>query len=133
MIDDLGLKIHSGPSTRAFGLLLGAVATLGGMWLGWKGWLGYRLVIGAGSVLIAVAIVRPAILAPLRTGWMKAAQSMASVGNVLLLTMFFFLVLTPLALILRLARRDRLAIRSPRSETYWQTTEPVSRDHTLPF
>jgi hypothetical protein len=45
------------------------------------------------------------------------------------LTLVYFGVVTPMALLARLLGRDRLQLRTRRQSTYWHTLEPAKQHH----
>ena len=53
--------------------------------------------------------------------WMSFVWSVSWIITHVALTAVFLLVVTPLAMIARLVGRDRLQVRQPASDTYWQS------------
>lgn len=133
MVDDLGLRVPEGPSARAFGFLMAGVAALVAAWLWLRGSARFDVWAGVALLLAAAAVVRPSLLDPARAAWMRLARFLAPIGNTVVLAIFFFVVLTPVAMVLRLVRRDRLGVRSPEGETYWRASETEGGDYTRPF
>ncbi|MGA2247944.1 MAG: SxtJ family membrane protein [Verrucomicrobiota bacterium] len=80
-----------------------------------------------GITLAAIALLmgfaglaRPSLLRWLFVGWMKVAFPLNWIVSELMLGLIFYLVLTPLALVFRLAGRDALELRaSPGRASYW--------------
>lgn len=73
-----------------------------------------------GVALAVVGTLLPALVKPLYYAWMTFALAIGYVMTRLLLTIFFFLVLTPVALVFRLIGRDALHRKLDRSaESYW--------------
>jgi len=84
-----------------------------------------------GAPLIALGIVVPAVLKPLYYAWMSLAVVLGFVMTRVLLTVFFFVVLTPFGLVIRLLGRDLLHRRLDRqAATYWLDKEYPIRDRT---
>ena len=82
------------------------------------------------SILAALGlgfIIFPYQLKPIFIGWLKLAHFIGSVVNTVILTLAYFLVITPSGLIKRLFGGRPLPIKPDRnSSTYWVTrTEPV--------
>ena len=73
--------------------------------------------IPAALVLIA-ALVRPQTLHGLNLLWAKVGQVLHRVVNPILMTVLFFGVFTPMAILLRLFGKDPLRLRT-KSESYW--------------
>jgi hypothetical protein len=74
----------------------------------------------AGLVSLLLGMARPAWLRPFHVAWMAAAYPIGWLLAHLLLAAIYFLLITPIGLILRLARRDPLARRIDReTQSYW--------------
>ena len=98
----------------------------------WRGWLSVPVAAGALGGLLGVALVafmRPHWLrGPYRLG-MRVSHALGCVVAPLVLGVIFFLVVTPLGLVLRLLGKDLLRLRrDPQAPTYWQ---PVSGSNDL--
>jgi hypothetical protein len=73
-----------------------------------------------------LGLVRPHVLAGICKVWMGLANLMGAAGSYLVLTLTFFLVFTPMGLVMRLFGRDPLHRRiDPTKESYW-----IPRTHT---
>jgi len=73
-----------------------------------------------GVALAVVGTLLPAVVKPLYYAWMTMAVALGFVMTRVLLTIFFFLVLTPVALFFRLIGRDALHRKLDReAESYW--------------
>ncbi len=133
MVDDLGLRVPPGPTSRAFGFLMAGVAAFLAGWLWLQASARYDVWVGIAAIMGTVSLLRPSLLEPVRRGWMKLARFLAPIGNTVVLAMFFFLVLTPMAIVLRLAKRDRLGIRSPKGGSYWRDADEPGGEWARPF
>ena len=116
------------PSERSFGLLFGAVFAL----LAGYGWLfkGWSLVIVLVLVAVAVAFVllgfvAPKVLRPLNWLWFQLGQLLGKIVSPVVLGAIFFLILTPVSLLIRLFGRDELRLKRKASQTsYWLDRAP---------
>lgn len=95
---------------RDYGLIMGAaVAVLFSLypWLilkkGFTVWPWYIV-----STFWALSIVCPKILGPLYVVWMKLGNILGKINSTILLTLCFWVLFVPVALIFRLSKRDRL-------------------------
>jgi hypothetical protein len=62
----------------------------------------------------------PRLRLPLYRSWMRATRPLGALISHLMLAVIFYLVITPLAVVLRLFGRDALALRSDAaSPSYW--------------
>ena len=115
---------------RKFGLVVGGLLTLlGGLLYFWRGRVVAGLVLGVpGVVLLALAAAAPSLLAAPHRGWMKLAHVLGAVNGVLFLSIVFFLILTPIGLVLRLFGRDELRRRGPVPASGWEPYPERNRD-----
>ena len=73
-----------------------------------------------GAALAVVGTLLPALVKPLYYAWMTMALALGYVMTRVLLTIFFFLILTPVGLFFRLIGRDALHRKLDReAESYW--------------
>lgn len=73
-----------------------------------------------GSILVLTAVIAPAVLNPLRILWGKIGQVLGTINSYVILTLVFFIVITPIELILRLMKKDLLKLNKSEEATYWQ-------------
>jgi Saxitoxin biosynthesis operon protein SxtJ len=107
-------------NVRKFGLLFAAVCLVVTVLFAWKG---NRLWVwtapGVAFFLVTAFFGHP-VLRPLYTGWMMFASLLAWINTRLLLGLFFYLVLTPMGLLLRLMGKDLLDRKlDPTAASYW--------------
>jgi saxitoxin biosynthesis operon SxtJ-like protein len=108
---------------REFGLLVGAVFTLLGLWWFYRGKFAtaaYVFTI-SGVVLVLFGVAVPRVLIVPRKFWMKLAEGLSYVSSRIILAIVFFLVLTPIGLIKRALGWDPLQRRSGSRDSFWTT------------
>ena len=106
---------------RKFGWTVGGVFAVLGALLLWR----HRIAAGAvfaaaGGSLLLLAAVSPRLLAAPRRGWLAFAKVLGRVNSAVFLFLTFFLILTPLAFVLRLVGRDELRRRGPAPLSMWE-------------
>ncbi len=115
---------------RKFGYVVGGILlALGLLLLLWR----HRTVLGPalaapGAFLLLLAAAAPALLTGPHRAWMKLAHLLGAVNGFLFLSIVFFLVLTPLGVVLRLFGRDELKRRGPAPASMWEPYPARSRD-----
>lgn len=117
---------------RQFGWLVGGIFTaLGiGFWF-WgraKGLHFYFL--APGLLLVVFGTVYPAVLRRVYLAWMTLALVLGLIVSTLLLTLFFYLVITPIGFVAKICGKDFLNRRlQPHAESYWvpRASEEMSR------
>jgi hypothetical protein len=109
--------------TAVIGVALNGV--LGLLW--WKGVLpGVVCLVAAGVAISAViaAVIRPNRFRGFYRGGMRFSFQIGQVMGKILLTVFFFALVTPMGLLLRLLGKDLLRLRkNPDLTTYWQNAK----------
>ena len=82
-------------------------------------------VVTAGAVIFLCSLISPAAARVLYIGLTLAAMPIGLVVSFVLLAAFYFLILTPLAMVFRLIGRDALCRRyEPDAESYWVAHKP---------
>jgi hypothetical protein len=112
----------SRPTGRRFGLEIGVAAVVVGALLARRHHLALAAAFAAlGVVLLACAVLRPALLHPIARRWLAFGAALARVTTPNVLAIVYFAVLTPMALLRRTLGRSPFR-RDPRSDSYWFTT-----------
>lgn len=114
---------------RQFGLMVGGIFALIGFWQLFRGHHEtVRIILWSiGGLLIGFGAIAPAVLAPVYAVWMKLAFLLGWVNTRILLSLIFFLMITPVGLVTRLFGRDALNLRFDRkATTYWRPRQPVA-------
>lgn len=110
------------PSNRRFGILMTAV--FGGFgaysWIA-KGTKPQGISLVLLSVLFGIAsLAAPQLLGPLNRLWFQLGLLLGRIINPLVLGLMYFLVITPVGLLGRLAGRDVLGLRRRDVATHWR-------------
>lgn len=109
---------------RKFGLTVGIVLLALAGFLFWKEKDSYLIWGAIGSVLVIAGILVPVLLKPLNKIWMTLAILMGWVMTRVILTILFFIVLTPLAFAARIFGKKFLELKIDKSrESYWEIRE----------
>jgi hypothetical protein len=117
-------KVVAG-SERSFGLVmaaaLAAVTALNAWHSGrlWP-WTG-----GLAALLLAAALLRPAVLHPLNLVWLKFGLLLHRVVNPVLMALIFYGTVLPTGLVMRMMGKDPLRLeRQPGADSYWIVRKP---------
>jgi hypothetical protein len=113
---------------RKFGLVVGGVFLGLGLFflLRHKPW--WPWFVWPGAPLVVLGAILPRTLKWVYVAWMTLALFLGVVVSTILLTLFFFVVVTPIGLIARLVGKDFLSQKlEPAAASYW-----IRRDVTTP-
>lgn len=112
-------------SDRGFGITFAVVfALLGGYFTVVTPSAAGPWLLGIAGAFLVVALMRPATLRPLNILWFKFGLLLHKVVSPLVMGMMFFLVITPFAIVMKLAKRDHLRLKfDAEQESYWVKRE----------
>jgi hypothetical protein len=110
---------------REFAFVVGGVLVGLGVFAFYRGHDGQSgLFVGAGALLAALGIIHPKVLHPLHRLWMGLAVVLSVVVGNTLLTLFYFLVVTPLGLLRRFFRGASIH----KEESYWLPVSSLKKE-----
>jgi hypothetical protein len=111
---------------RQFGYLFAVVFTIIAFWPLWPlAKPNFYWLAGAG-LWLAAALISPQWLSPLYKGWMKFGHVLGWINARIILGLVFFIMVTPIGLVMRLFGKDLLRMRLQKSASYW-----IRRDKPL--
>jgi predicted membrane metal-binding protein len=121
-------KVEMG-SDRSFGLVFAAVFAIVAL-LPLKNGGEPRLWAGiAAAAFLAVALVWPKALKPLNKLWFLVGMALHHVVTPLVMGLLFFVTVTPIALLMRVAGKDPLRLRrDDAAASYWIVRNPPGPD-----
>ncbi len=120
--EEMGSLDLSRSSLRKFGLVVGAIFLLLGFWLLYRQGepLPRNLAWAVGGVLVLTGGLLPALLGPVYRVWMGLAFTLGWVVSRVLLALIFYVIVTPISLIMRLAGKRPLVLKMDEgAPTYW--------------
>ncbi len=81
---------------------------------------------GGSAFVLTLALIAPVLVRPFYFIWMGFGLVMGSIMSRVMLTVIFYLVVTPVALFFKLIRRDELERKKTDRQTYWHDHPEIS-------
>ena len=116
---------------RQFGLLVGTVFTVIGLWpFIFRDEPVRMWAIGLGGPLIVLGAILPQVLGPIHKGWMWIGHILGWVNTRILLSIVFYGIVTPMGLVFRLLGKNSMRQTfAESSTTYRVVRSPRPRSH----
>jgi hypothetical protein len=113
------------PSERNFGLTIGTILGLIGAVRLYYGHSHALWILGLGVVLAALALLSPAVLAPLNRLWALIGLALNKVVNPVVMTVLYCVTIVPMGVVMRLRGKDPLRLKyDAAAKSYWIMREP---------
>ncbi len=114
------------PSNRKFGLFFTFIFFVlsGYFWL--KDSIDFSIILLVLAIItLLVVLIRSALLLPFNKLWMRFGFILGKIISPLVLGVIFFLLIAPIAILMRLAGRDELRLKKKGRVSYWKTRSPL--------
>ncbi len=112
-------------SDRGFGIFFAVISLAAGAWPMVGGGRPTPYWLGIGLALLAVAVLRPGLLAPLNRLWFEFGLLLHKMISPLVLGLVYLTRVVPIGLAMRLLGKDPLRCRfEPESRSYWIPRDP---------
>src|SRR5262245_32270075 len=116
---------------RPFGLIVGGIFALIGVWpVVWRGQPLRLWSLILGGILMALALAWPRSLTQVYRLWMRVGEVLGWINTRIILSVFFYLLFTPLGVYMRLRGKDPMRRTwAPEAESYRVVRQPRSAAH----
>jgi len=136
MIEDIKNIPNSNKDIRSFGITIGIVMFIISGLLMYYNNEAYQLIAIIASTFIGLGFIIPLILKPFYFVWMTFAAILGWVMTRLILSLVFYLIITPIGLLTRLLGEDFLALKKIKSDSYWNyrdSSEELNQNYEKQF
>lgn len=125
MTDNIKISENKNRQIRRFGITMGAVlAVIGGILL-WYGNPSWPYLFTLAGFFIICGLLFPRLLWPIEWFWMKLSGVIGIVMTRLILTLVYYLAITPIGLLRQIFGKDPLKIKIDRTvASYWIPVDP---------
>jgi hypothetical protein len=112
-------------SERSFGLVFAGFCALLGALSFYRGGTRWYYWLPLAALMAVLAYAAPSVLAPLNRLWAKFGLMLHSIVSPLILGVLFYVGVTPIGFLMRLAGKDPMRRRfEPAAKSYWIIREP---------
>ena len=115
-------------SNRSFGIVFSIVFSLIAIYplINSEGLRVWSLIIAI--IFLVLALINSKILTPLNKLWFKFGLLLGKIVSPIIMGIIFFMVVTPIALIMRIIGKDLLNLKFNKDKSYWiEKTGPKSK------
>lgn len=106
---------------RRFGIVVGFLFGALAAWMRWRGHPAVLWLMVPGGVLVLLGFLVPAWLKYPYKFWMALGHALGYINSRIILGFLFFVVMTPMAMVMRVFGRDALALRfRTDAASYWE-------------
>lgn len=108
------------PSNKKFGFFFFFIFLISSLLsLSYENIFLFGLFLFLGFTFLILSLVKPNKLEYLNLSWMKFGLLLGNFINPLVLGLIYFLIITPMAIIMKFFRRDELKLKIKIKKTYW--------------
>jgi len=114
------------PSERTFGFVFTGIFLIvaGYLWYHDGKPLAIQVFLVLAVAFFAFALLMPIVLRPFNKAWYKLGLLMGRVVSPIVLGILFFILISPIAIVMRLAGRDTLKLRKQDVQSHWIDRAP---------
>jgi hypothetical protein len=131
--EDFTPRIHpAGPSDRNFGLVFTGAFLIFGLWPLVHGRSLRLWCLAVSGAFLLITTIRPVLLHSLNRMWTRCGILMGKIVNPVVTGLLFYLVFTPVAVVLRWLGKDLLDLaRDPGAATYWSPRSQAGDESSM--
>ena len=121
---------------RSFGYTIGIILFIISSVLFYYDKSSYHIIAYVGGGFIVLGIIIPILLKPIYIVWMTFAVMLGWVMTRVILSIVFYLIITPIGLITKLLGEDFLALKKVESDSYWNyrdSSEELNHNYEKQF
>jgi hypothetical protein len=114
-------KDTSLPKNRTFGIFFSSISLLASGYFYYQSVLFWSLILAVLTFALAIiSMIRPSWLTIFNKLWFQLGSVLGSIFGPLVLSFIFFILITPVAVAMRLFGRDELRLKRIKRDTYWR-------------
>lgn len=121
---------HELPSNRNFGYFFTFVFVIVAAYFYYAANIVWTYVfVAAASIFLLITLIKSDVLLPLNKLWMRFGFLLGIIVSPIVLGIIFFGLFTPIAMLMRISRRDELRLKFTRKASHWiLRNEPIKSE-----
>ena len=119
MIEEIKNIPKSNKDIKSFGITIGIILLILSGLLMYYSYEYYNFIAILASAFIGIGLLLPILLKPIYLVWMVFAAILGWIMTRIILSLVFYLLITPIDLLTRLIGEDFLALKKIESNSYW--------------
>ena len=123
MLEEIRNIPNSNRHIRSFGITMGIILFFISGLLMYYDKESYQLIAIIASTFIGIGFILPMLLKPIYFVWMIFAAILGWVMTRVILSIVFYLIMTPIGLITRIIGEDFLSLKNISSNSYWNNRD----------
>mgnify|MGYP001213858859 CR=1 FL=1 len=121
------------PSNKSFGLFFSFIFAIAFLYFFQKQYEVFKfLFLILSALFLIISLTKPKILLPLNKAWMFLGFIISKIISPIVLGVLFFMLITPVALFIKIIGRDELNLNKNKSKTFWKVKETI-KNYTIFF
>ena len=136
MIEEIKNIPNSNKDIKSFGIVIGIILFIISGLLMYYNKESYQIIAIIASTFIGLGLIFPIFLKPIYFVWMIFAAILGWVMTRVILSVVFYLIMTPISLITKLLGEDFLNLKKIESDSYWNyrnSSEELNQDYEKQF
>ena len=136
MVEEIKNIPNSNRDIRSFGITMGIILfIISGLLIYYNKEI-YQIIGIIALTFVGLGLIIPVVLKPLYFVWMTFATILGWVMTRVILSLVFYLIITPIGLLTKLLGEDFLALKRVESDSYWNyrdSAEELNQDYEKQF
>jgi hypothetical protein len=136
MIEEIKNIPNSNKDIKSFGITIGIILFIISGLLMYYNKEAYQLIAIIASTFIGLGLILPIFLKPIYFVWMTFAAILGWIMTRVILSLVFYLIITPIGLITKIIGEDFLALKKKNYDSYWNyrdSAEELNQDYEKQF
>jgi len=106
-------------NNKSFGILFFIIFLLIALWPLLNSEFIRMWALGIASIFLVLGFINSKILTPVKKSWIKLGEILGKIIAPIVMGLIYFLIITPIGLLMRLVGKDVLNLKFNKNETYW--------------